>query len=225
MRNSFLKRASAIRLGRGLGCSGSRKTKNSNMKTQTPSHIPVTFSGSMTAEYLELIRQHVIRPLRDTAVAESCFGAAMLIFGAVDGLGRLIHRNAKAGAGERFCCFLPRLGQDYSRRKAALWRLRNSLAHNSMNVASFMSKTEDAQGQHLEDFEGYLFVHTKKLLEHFETAVAKLETEFRTDADLLARAESRLHRAYIPWSRIKGRQILTTQPPPVEFIQLKKPFK
>ena len=195
------------------------------MQNETQSNPAVTYDGSKTAEYLQVIRQHVVHPLRNTAVTESCFAAAMLIFGAVDGLGRLIHRDANAGAGQRFRFFAARLGKNYARRKAALWRLRNSLAHNSMNVASYMSKTGEARGEHLEELCGCVFVHTKELLAHFENALIQLESEFNTNPDLFQRAESRLQWAYIPWSRWKGGHVLTTQPPPIEFIQLTKPSK
>ena len=99
-----------------------------------------------------------------------------------------------------------------------------------MNVASFMSKTRAVEGKHLEEFEGYLFVHTRKLLEDFEGAVTKLEMEFKSDAALLERAESRLRRSYIPWTRWKGRAgylayLAHTQPADVEFIELARPSK
>jgi len=192
------------------------------MQDPMPTNVVAHYPGSKTAEYMHVIQEHVVRPLRDTAVAESCFAAAMLIFGAVDGLGRLVHRDADAGAGQRFRFFVARLGKNYARRKAALWRLRNSLAHNSMNVASFMSKTAEARGEHLEEFCGCVFVHTKELLAHFENALIQLESEFNTNPVLFQRAESRLQWAYIPWSRWKGGHVLTTQPPPIEFIQLTK---
>src|SRR5258708_7816149 len=128
------------------------------MERETKSYKHVVYDGSKTFEYLQMIRQHVIQPLRDTAVGESCFEAAILIFGAADGLGKLIHDDASAGTGVRFQFFISRLGSPYAKHKAALWGLRNSLAHNAMNVACFMSKMEQAWGKHLEECEGYLFI-------------------------------------------------------------------
>jgi hypothetical protein len=110
--------------------------------------------NSATSEYFAVIRRHVILPLDNSSVANHCFAAAMLIFAGIDGLGRLIHPNASAGPGERFRAFLPRLGGDYRLRQNELWDLRNALDHNAINVACYMSRTEDARGQHLEIITG-----------------------------------------------------------------------
>jgi hypothetical protein len=91
----------------------------------------------------------VIHPLETSGVGESCFAAALLVFGAMDGLGKLIHPDDTAGAGERFKLFLQRMGTAYAAIENDLWRLRNSLAHNAMSIACFMSKTDDARGEHL----------------------------------------------------------------------------
>jgi hypothetical protein len=181
-------------------------------------NLPVTYDRSATAEYLQVIRQHIIYPLRETSVGESCFAAAVLIFGAVDGLGRLIHRSASAGAGDRFRCFVSRLGEKYAQRGAALWRLRNSLMHNATNVVSFMSKTSDAGGLHLEECNGYLFVHTKELLQDFEAEVTRLENELKNDPSLLRQAESRLRWSPIP--SLAWQEYPTTKPAPVQFVEL-----
>ena len=60
-----------------------------------------------TQEYFNAIQRHVIDPLQCNGVAEHCFAAALLIFGAIDGLGRLIHPDPKAGAGLRFKAYGP----------------------------------------------------------------------------------------------------------------------
>src|ERR1043166_1190341 len=119
--------------------------------------VPEPYEESATFEYLKVIRQHVIQPLEATALGESCFAAAMLIFAAVDGLGKLTHPDDRAKAGERFKSFLPRLGAQYTRHARRLWELRNQLDHSAINVACFMSKTQDAEGEHLEWFDDHLF--------------------------------------------------------------------
>jgi hypothetical protein len=182
----------------------------------------VNYENSATREYLDVIREHVIRPLESTTVAESCFAAAMLIFGAMDGLGRLIHPDDHAGAGVRFKAFLPRLGAHYQTCSSELWKLRNSLSHSAMNVACFMSKIEDARGKHLESVRGYLFIHTKRLLEDFKNAFHQLEQEMRTCTVLLQRAESRLERADIAPAPWRYETVYATPPGPISFVQEKK---
>lgn len=177
---------------------------------------PISYDGSATQEYFRVIREHVIQPLQSTAMSESCFGSAMLIFAAVDGLGTLTHPDEHAKAGVRFKAFLPRIGADYQARAKELWRLRNALVHSAMNVASFMSKREEAWAEHLQKEHGFLFLHTKTLLEDFRTSVDQLEQEVRRDAALLGRMESRLEWGCIdPWRNVRA---TSTSPPAVGFV-------
>jgi hypothetical protein len=111
------------------------------------------------------------------------------------------------------------LGPDYATLENELWNLRNSLAHNIINVACFMSKTEDARGEHLERDGNYLFVHTRRLLEDFVTAVGKLESDFRTDAALLQRTESRLQWDSIEQPDWRGGGMKPTPPPGIRFVR------
>lgn len=172
-----------------------------------------------TPEYIRVIREHVIRPLSDTPVGESCYAAVLMICGAIDGLGRLTHPDGNARAGERFKAFLYRLGQEYTTHADALWDLRNALAHNALNVACFLSKTDDARGEHLETYKGNIFVHTRRLVEDFERAVDRLEREFAADAQLLARAEARLDWNMIDGPGWRNVEIAHTPPPGPFFVQ------
>src|ERR1035441_5213079 len=95
----------------------------------------VNYENSATREYLDVIREHVIRPLESTTVAESCFAAAMLIFGAMDGLGRLIHPDDHAGAGVRFKAFLPRLGAHYQTCSSELDRKSTRLNSSHLGIS------------------------------------------------------------------------------------------
>jgi len=165
-----------------------------------------------------VIRRHVIEPLETTGVHESCFAAAMLIFSSVDGLGMLIHSDSNAHPGARFKCFLMRMGQKYAALDEQLWKLRCSLVHSAMNVACFMSKTDDARGEHLEVSHDHVFVQTALLLLDFKTAVEHLEAEFRTDSSLLERAESRLEWAEIQRSGWRDGGPPTTPPPGIHFV-------
>lgn len=107
-------------------------------------------------------------------------------------MGKLIHPHEDAGSGVRFKAFLSRLGSRYSTVERQLWGLRNGLDHNAMNVACYMSKLDESRAAHLEVEHDLIFVHTRELLRDFEAAVDRLEEEFRSDAGLLARADSRL---------------------------------
>lgn len=177
------------------------------------------YGNSATHEYLRVIRQHVIYPLEMTPVTDSCFASAMLIFGSIDGLGNLIHIDPNAGAGDRFKHFLNRLGKDYAKLEDELWQLRNSLAHNAMNVACFMSKTDDARGEHLERDHGYVFVHTGLLIKDFKSTLDELEADFRKDFDLLQRAESRLEWDSIDKPGWQNNDVMTTPPPGINFVK------
>jgi hypothetical protein len=179
----------------------------------------LNYNSTATCEYLRVIRQHVIHPLDMTPVADSCFAAALLVFSSIDGLGKLIHSDANAGPGERFKEFLSWLGPEYSVLEEELWRLRNTLAHSAMNVACFMSKTDDARGEHLEQDHGFAFVHTGRLLEDFKSAIDKLEAKFQTDATLLQRAESRLVWDYIDEPGWRGGGVKPTPPPGIRFVR------
>ena len=59
----------------------------------------VNYDHSASREYLGVVRQHVIQPLETRGVAESCFAEALLVFGAMDGLGKLTHANDAAPGG------------------------------------------------------------------------------------------------------------------------------
>ena len=179
----------------------------------------MNYDHSATREYLTVVRQHVIHPLEMTAVADSCFAAAMLIFGSADAIGKLIYPDDDASATKRFKHFLPRLGPAYATLEDELWKLRNALAHSSMNVACFMSKTEDALGEHLETDRGSVFIHTRRLLEDFKAAIDKLESDFITDATLLQRAENRLEWDSIGQHGWRGNRVMTTPPPGIRFVK------
>lgn len=183
-----------------------------------PQHS-LDYDSTATCEYLKVIRQHVIHPLDTTCVADSCFAAALLIFGSIDGLGKLIHSDTNASSGERFKEFLSWLGPEYSALEDELWRLRNTLAHSAMNVACFMSKTDDARGEHLEQDHGFVFVHTGRLLDDFKAAIDKLEAEFQTNVSLLQRAESRLMWDSINQPGWQGGGLMPTPPPGIQFVR------
>jgi len=174
---------------------------------------------SKTTEYFNAIQCHVIEPLRTSAVADHCFAAALLIFGAIDGLGRLIHPDRDALPGVRFKAFLPRLSSNYAPHAEAIWKLRNALAHNAVNVAVFMSKAEGAELHHLEEDRGHIFVHTRELANDFRASFDSLISELEQDRKLADRVENRLDYAELTDPSWRKMDVKTTEPPPIKFVQ------
>jgi hypothetical protein len=138
------------------------------------------YDSSITKAYADVLRDHVIVPLSGP-IGESCFATSLLLFAGVDGLGKLVHPDENAGAGERFKAFLPRFCAGYVAVEKQLWALRNSLAHNVMSLACYMSKLEDSRAFHLEVEADLIFIHTRVMLDDFKRALAQLEEDFRRD--------------------------------------------
>lgn len=177
------------------------------------------YGTSLTREYLCVIRDHILAPLETTEVAGHCFASAMLAFAAIDGLGKLLHPDPKAEVGTRFKWFIAKLGEGYAVRTDHLWELRNSLDHNGLNVACFMSQTADAESEHLEYWNGCLFVHTRELTRDLRVAIEAVEADLRQDAGLLSRAESRLTRDYIVPLAWRKPGVRTTPPVAAWFLR------
>ncbi len=175
--------------------------------------------NNKTSLYFEAISEHVVLPLQHHSVAEHCFAAALLLFGAIDGLGRLVHSNPNAGAGRRFQEYLPRLGNAYALRAKSLWKLRNSLAHNSLNVAAFLSQAVNARLHHLEEDRGYIFVHTRQLAVDFERAFRELKMELLQYPELGDQVEGRLGYAELTDPIWRLMEVKTTEPLPIRFVQ------
>ncbi len=168
--------------------------------------------------YFVIIDEHIIEPITDTDLRKSCIATIMLLFAAMEGLGKLIHPSGTAGPGQRFRAFLARMGKNYDEHAGALWDLRNSLMHNALNTASFMSSTHMDEQEHLRMRcpDGLIFVSTILLLKNFCSAKDRLQEELHQNPDLLERAANRLE-----WLEEDPRdwpRFPTTPPPPVKFI-------
>ncbi|MEX0725944.1 MAG: hypothetical protein WD065_06725 [Planctomycetaceae bacterium] len=174
---------------------------------------------SKTTEYFSAIQCHVVSPLENSTIAEHCFAAALLVFGAIDGLGRLIHTDREASPGDRFKAYLQRLGEVYVAHADAIWKLRNSLAHNAVNVAAFMSKAEGAELHHLEEDRGRIFVHTRVLAKDFTTSFNALSEELEQNQALATCVENRLDYAELTDPSWRKMEVKTTEPPPIRFVQ------
>ena len=158
-------------------------------------------------------------PLQTGGVAEHCFAAAMLGFAAIDGLGRLLHSDPNASVAVRFKWFLEWLGPKYVARQDQLWDLRNSLDHNGINVFCFMSQTADAESEHLEYWDGHLFVHTRQLTRDLRAALSAVETRLQSDSNLFKHAESRLTQDYIVPPAWRRPGVCSTAPADAWFLK------
>lgn len=168
--------------------------------------------------YFEIIDEHTVAPINNTDLSKSCVATIMLLFAAMDGLGKLIHPRDTARVRARFQAFLLRMGKDYAEHADALWELRNSLMHNALNTVSFMSNTWMGERHHLkrESPEGLIFVSTTVLLKDFCAAKDQLQEELRQNPELARRAGERLE-----WLEDDPQEywsVPTTPPGPVRFV-------
>jgi len=171
--------------------------------------------------YLNMIMEHVVQPINRTDLKESCTATILLIFAAIDGLGKLTHPRCDAQPGKRFRHYLScYMGGEYTRRQDALYKLRCSLAHNALNFSSFISKTEMGEPHHLkyDTALGFLFVSSTVLFRDFCASLSRLREAFDRDPALLSIAAERLEwredDIYAYWG-------LSTPPPPAVFVSMK----
>ncbi len=64
-------------------------------------------------EYLDVIQVRIVEPIQKTGIDRYCTATLLLLFAAIDGLGKVIHANAKAGSNERIRAFLDYMGGNY----------------------------------------------------------------------------------------------------------------
>jgi len=70
--------------------------------------------------YLNVIEERIIAPIETSDVQLYCTATLLLLFAAIDGLGKLLHPNEKAQVTERIGEFLDYMGGDYTARKKEL---------------------------------------------------------------------------------------------------------
>jgi hypothetical protein len=172
--------------------------------------------------YIDTIYNHVIIPILETDLKESCIATILLIFSSIDGLGRLAHPDNNAGVGKRFKWYINTfMPEVYHSHASALYDLRNELAHNALNFTAFISKTRMGEQHHLEsDYSlGYLFVSSSVLTNDFIDSICEFEQFLDSDEKFIVRSGSRLRwledNTYAYWS------ICSTPPGPTPFINLK----
>ena len=169
---------------------------------------------SKVEEYVRLLRNHVLHPIQTGVVEGSCFATILMVFSAVDGLGQLFHPEHNVPKNKGFKWFLKHFGSTYVERETELWKLRNSLVHNALNVLSFVSHVPAFSREHLRTTsDGMLLISTHQLAKDFADAIESLVEEMDSDIALKNRAESRLQ-----WIDVEIPQFSpTTPPPPIRF--------
>jgi hypothetical protein len=170
-------------------------------------------------EYLDVIQSRIIEPIEKANISQYCTATLLLLFAALNGLGKLIHDNPKAGSNDRIRAFLDYMGGNYGKRKKELLNLRHSLMHEAMNVASYMSKADIGSSQHLNliGSAGFIYVNTKVMYKDFVLAFERLQKELKSNEQMMHRAAERLE-----WKEEDHYfDFPATPPPPVEFIWAK----
>jgi len=178
-----------------------------------------TENRSKVAEYLDLVEARVLRPLSSDAVKNSCSTTLLLVFATIDALGKLIHPDPNAKAGPRFRKFLNFLGTEYQERSKELWKLRNALVHNVINVESYLSSTELEGWAHLQRIggSGLIYLNTDLVSRDLVQAYGRVKKLLETDAEAAQRASDRLKWVEDTQQAV-GDDPLPTQPPQVIFV-------
>ena len=174
---------------------------------------------SKVDEYLDLVEARVLTALSSEAVQQSCSTTLLLVFATVDALGKLTHPRAKAKAGVRFRHFLDFLGTGYKERSEELWKLRNALVHNVINVESYLSSTELEGWEHLQRVggSGLIYVNSRIVSRDLKEAFGRVKTLLATDKGAAQRAAGRLEWVENTQQSV-GNEPVPTPPPQVKFI-------
>lgn len=180
-------------------------------------------------EYFKVIDDRIISTIQNTDVKKSCTATLALLFAAIDGLGQLSCKDEDyEKAGKRFKVFLKRMGQNYEGKSDIIWKIRNSLIHNGVNLESYMYATSegDFAFEHLSTPgpNGFLYIDTTQFFSDFCQAKRQLREEINKSDEILKRAANRLD-----WLEADEKEYQESNniarpspPPPVEFIHMKK---
>jgi hypothetical protein len=185
-----------------------------------------SFETEKIEEYFRVIEQRILGPIQKSEIHRYCTATLLLLFAGIDGLGKLIHPDKNAGCEKRIRAFLSYMGSNYRTREKELYKLRNSLVHNAINVASFMSQTEMGSDQHLKRISSadIIYVNTTIMCHDFVRAFERLREEFKKNGTKIKGAAERLE-----WREDDCQDqyldIPATPPPPVVFIWAKEPKK
>ena len=175
-------------------------------------------------EYLHIIQERILAPIKKTEVRHYCTATLLLLFAAIDGLGKLLHSNNQARPNERIRGFLDYMGGDYKVQKKELLNLRHSLVHNAISVASFLSQAEmGGDHQHFKKMggAGFIYVNTMDMYRDVVDAFRRFRDDIKDNPAMMKRAADRLGE----WREDNPVDYLNiptpTPPPPVQFIYAK----
>ncbi len=178
--------------------------------------------------YLHWIEEHIVACIRDTNVKESCIATLMLLFAAMDGLGRLCHEEGNASVEKRFKAFFRRMGPEYGKKADRLYKLRCSLVHEGLSAAVVLSKVSPTEHEHLRPVrttggKEYLLVNTGVFFADFEAALERFRAEVAERGDISKRVAARLTADYVhhELSAPRGRVTTVTPAPLIRFIREK----
>jgi len=175
--------------------------------------------------YLDIIQERILSPIQNTEIRHYCTATLLLLFAAIDGLGKLLHPANKAGSNQRIRGFLGYMGGDYEVYKEELLKLRHSLVHNAINVESFLSQTEIGDDQHLKKMgaAGFIYVNTIVMHKDFIFAFERFRNEIQHNPVMKKRAADRLEwRDDNPLDNLIIPNVAMPSPPPsVQFIYAK----
>lgn len=173
-------------------------------------------------EYLGIIEERIVKPIRETDIAQYCTATLLLLFPAMDALGKLIHPT-KDKPSHRECIkeFCRYMGNEYLECESLLYDLRNALVHNAINVASFMRSVEEEGHEHkhldvLYEEGDFLVVNTSVMFKDFCEAIGRLREEIVRDEELLKRMARRLVRGNPSLEHYAKTH--ATPPPMIEFL-------
>lgn len=144
--------------------------------------------------YLDIVQERILAPIQNTEIRHYCTTTLLLLFAAIDGLGKLLDPDDRARPNQRIRGFLDYMGADYQVYKRELLELRHSLVHNAINVESFLSHTEIGGDQHLKKTgaAGFIYVNTMVMYKDFVDVFKRFRSEIQRDPIMMKRAADRL---------------------------------
>jgi len=152
---------------------------------------------AMIANYLGLIEERLIKPIREGGVSEWCTVSLLLVFAGIDALSKITCEDMHLGSwqvGERFKGFLSnQMGSGYADRAARIYQLRNSIVHTGINEKVTLSKAK-VDANHLEYVDGQLWVNTTRFVSDFVSAFERIVADVRSRGEFFHQARKRLSR-------------------------------
>jgi len=186
------------------------------------------------AKYLSIIQERILAPIHNTEVQRYCTATLLLLFAAIDGLGKLLVPDDTAGVNERIRGFLQYMGGAYEDCEKGLLKLRHSLVHNAINVESFLSEAEIPGDWHLKKIGvGLICVNTMALYKDFVASFERFRCDIQNNPAMRRRAADRLEWVETADPLEQGEidpldpmdNAAATPPTPIGFIRVKRSRK